>query len=154
MEQSDAQMGGQRGKEIRLRKKIADYNHAMQVRCAIAEGKPPLTLKEDMQQIQDATVSEETDEEETDEASCETAADCGEPACCSATEVGTWACNDGACASQRKPCPTGSECAGVPAQCYKTQQVISYNGKYIPVEQISTPVCSDCDGKPHWHANA
>ena len=124
----------------------------MQVWCAIAEGKPPLNLKDDMQQIQDATANE--DEGTTEKVTCETAADCGEPACCSATEIGTWTCVDGACASQRKPCPAGSQCGGKPAMCFKTQQVISYQGKFIPVEQISTPVCSDCDGKPHWHANA
>lgn len=99
MDQSDAQLGGQRGKEIRLRKKIADYNHAMQVWCAIAEGRPPVQLKEDMQKIQ-----------ETISTACETAEDCGDPACCSATEIGRWACVDGACVANKSPCPKENQC--------------------------------------------
>jgi hypothetical protein len=146
MEQSDAQLWGQRSKEIRLRKKIADYNHASQVWCAIAEGRPPLDLKEDMQQIKDAEFIEEQ--------TCTTAADCGEPACCSATEIGIRTCNDGVCASQKSLCPNNSQCAWTPAQCWQSIQVIAFQGKFIPIDQLHTFQGDECDVAEHWHANA
>lgn len=50
----------------------------MQVRCSIAEGRPPLNIKEDMQQIQDAEYGEgENDDEDDDEAQeCSESGEC------------------------------------------------------------------------------
>ncbi len=146
IDMSDAQLGGQRSKEIRLRRKIGDYNHAMQVWCAIAEGRPPVQLQQEMQVIKDAEFDEKT--------TCETAESCGEPACCSATELGRWTCTDGVCVAEKITCPDASQCGGQPPYCFKMTQVISYQGKYLPVDQLHKFQGDECDLAEHRHANA
>lgn len=156
IEQSDAQLWGDRKNEIRLRKKIADYNKAMQVWCAIAEGRPPLNIKEDMQQIQDAEYGEgENDDEDDDEAQeCSESGECGDAACCSETELGTWSCADGKCVASKKTCPTWYVCGWSPAACLKAVKAIEYQWKYIPVDQLHSFTGPECDEAAHWHANA
>lgn len=94
-EAADAERENNRGKIIRLRRKIADYERAAQVRGGIAEGRPPAELQEQIDDLQDAGFG-----------ACESDADCGDPVCCTETQVGRLTCDveSGQCVSSQEEC--------------------------------------------------
>lgn len=86
---------------------------------------------------------------------CKTDADCGEPICCSAGEIGRWTCDveTGACHHKKEPCEDPKVCTGKPARCAEVRKVraILFRGKYLPVDQLLVENEAGC-GADHWHA--
>ncbi len=110
IEESDAQLSNQRGKEIRLRRKLDQYRRALDVWGKIAEGRPPVSeIKKDVAQLQSMPSG-----------MCQSDLDCGSPLCCSANTIATSHCDDnGACVAQANNCPGAEICMGPdPAQPY------------------------------------
>jgi hypothetical protein len=105
IEESDADLSGDRTTVIRLRKKIAQYGRALDVWCGIAAGKKPLAeVKADVAAI-NAMPS----------GSCKKDADCtAAPLCCSANSIATSHCDveTGACVSRVQSCGGSYVCMG------------------------------------------
>lgn len=146
IEEADA-IGSNRHRELELRDIIDRYRRAKQVWCSIAAGNTSAQVRSDAAAIQ-------TPEED---AQCNSDSECGDPVCCSATEIGVWKCNeDGQCYTERQECPEDSQCTGRPGQCVpnpQTIQCIFYDGHLIPVDNVHTGTGEECDGAEHWHAH-
>ncbi len=145
-EESDAIWSNNRKAEIAARLKIARYTRARDIWCKIAEGKPALA---DVKKEQNAINAMPT-------GGCKTDADCGDPVCCSAKEIGTWSCDvsTGSCHQSKKPCTDPTVCAGKPAQCVQPPvkvKAILYGGKYLPLDQLIIENERGC-GADHYHA--
>jgi hypothetical protein len=108
IDESDAQLSGDRKTEIMLRQKIARYTSAMNVWCKIAEGRPALKdVKTQVAQI-NAMPS----------GFCKSDADCAAPLCCSGNTIAASHCaSNGSCVSQVNDCGGEEVCMGPdPAQ--------------------------------------
>ncbi|MEY4745146.1 MAG: hypothetical protein RL272_1091 [Candidatus Parcubacteria bacterium] len=145
-EESDAIWSGNRKAEIAARLKIARYTRARDIWCKIAEGKPAIA---DVRKEQAAIGAMPT-------GGCRTDADCGDPVCCSAKEVGSWSCDasTGACHQRKSPCADPTVCGGKPARCVAPPvriKAIDFNGKYLPLEQLKIENERGC-GADHYHA--
>lgn len=105
IDESDADLSGQRATAIRLRKKLTQYNRALEVWCAIAEGKKPLAeVKKDVAAI-NALPS----------GLCKKDADCvAAPLCCSANTIAVSRCDTttGACVADVRNCEGREVCMG------------------------------------------
>lgn len=104
IEESDADLGGQRATVIRLRKKIDQYRRALDVWCAIAAGKKPLAeAKKDVAAL-NAMPS----------GFCKRDADCtSAPLCCSANTIAVSRCApNGSCVSEIRNCGAREVCMG------------------------------------------
>lgn len=130
----------------RYEQQRARYERALSVWGAIAQGKPALPkIKKDVNAI-NAMPS----------GACKTDADCGQPICCSASEIAHWTCDTGtgACHHQKEPCENPTTCAGKPAQCVAPPvkvRAILFNGKYLPLDQLMIENEKGC-GADHYHA--
>ena len=139
MEEGDALIGNDRNLQIQLRRKIEKYRQAQIIWCRVAEGRE---------------VQEEIVEYQATNA-CQSSQDCGTAVCCSASEIGRWTCEDGACQSLKEACPENTSCGGNPAQCLPNAtkiQALFYGGKLIPLSQVHNANPDRCDSN-HWHPN-
>lgn len=103
IDESDAQLSGDRKTELALRTKISRYTSAMNVWCAIAQGKPALKdVKTQVSQINAMPTG-----------FCKSDADCASPLCCSANTIATSHCgSNGSCVAQVDACGAEEICMG------------------------------------------
>lgn len=105
IEESDADLGNDRPTVIRLRKKLDQYNRALEVWCAIAAGKKPLA----------EVKTEATAINGMRGGFCQSDADCtAAPLCCSANTIAASHCDTGtgACVSEIRSCGRNEVCMG------------------------------------------
>lgn len=144
IEEADA-IGSNRRRELELREIISRYRQAKHVWCSIAAGNTSAQIRADADAIQSPE----------DEPQCASDSECGDPVCCSATEVGVWKCNeDGQCYTEKQQCPEDYQCSGRPGQCVQNPQTIQcifYDGHLIPVENVHSGTGPECDQAAHWH---
>lgn len=123
---------------------INRYRKAQSIWCRIASG-------------QQQQVKEEIRVFVGESATCQSDGECGQPVCCSASEIGKWVCADGNCTTMKEACPENTTCQGTPAQCVANAtkiQAIFYGGKLIPVSAVRKGTGQECDQVEHWHGNA
>ncbi|HLG24263.1 MAG TPA: hypothetical protein VI564_05030 [Candidatus Nanoarchaeia archaeon] len=165
IEESDAQLSGQRSKEIRIRRQLARYRQAIQLWGKIAEGRPPADIGQQAQQLDDLPPG-----------TCQSDAECGEPVCCSKTSVGNWHCDTakGTCYNSVDNCAQNEFCGGSPVRCIKyevpkkpavkvgndavpTMSAIRYGSDdFILISELHKFKGDDkeeCDAEEHWHGN-
>lgn len=147
IEEADA-IGSNRRRELELRDIISRYRRAKHVWCSIAAGNTSAQIRSDADAI----------ESPEDTSQCSSDSECGDPLCCSATEIGVWRCNeDGQCYTEKQPCPEDHQCTGRPGQCVpnpQTIQCIFYDGHLIPVDNARVVTGEECDQAEHWHGPA